>query len=229
MHTRIEILAHKDDGRARKIEKMLYAMGIDSNVRAVDVYTSESPDADNLDFANALANPVTQKVNQTPRDFNWALEIGFLPGVTDNIGNTASEILELIAPPKEGEDQSCYSSRLYLIKGDVTREQVDELASSLSNKLIQRISIKSKEEYDADGGMDVVIPKVNLDNKGAVADSVNLNISDKDLEVIGKSGIANQDDSRRGPLGLSLLYMQAIQDYFKKQGRHPTDIEIETL
>ena len=229
MHTRIEILAHKDDGRARKIEKMLSAMGVSSNVRAVDIYTSESTDANSPNFANALANPITQKVNQTPQDFDWALEIGYLPGVTDNIGNTTSEILELVAPANENEDQTCYSSRLYLIKGDVTREQVKELASSLSNKLIQRASIKSKAEYDSDGGMDVVIPKVSLDNKGAVADNVKLNISDEELEVIGKSGIANQDGSRRGPLGLSLLYMKAIQAYFEKQGRHPTDIEIETL
>jgi len=229
MHTRIEILAHKDDGRARKIEKMLSAMGLASNVRALDVYTSESPDANAPDFASALANPVTQKVNQTPQDFNWALEIGYLPGVTDNIGNTTSEILELVAPANDSADQKCYSSRLYLIKGDLSREQVDELAASLSNKLIQRISIKSKEQYDADSGMDAVIPKVNLDSKGAVADSVSLDISDEDLAVIGKSGIANADGSRRGPLGLSLIYMKAIQEHFKKLGRSATDIEIETL
>ncbi len=229
MHTRIEILAHKDDGRARKIEKLLGAMGVNSKVRALDVYTSESPDAKTPEFAGALANPVTQKVNQTPQDFDWALEIGYLPGVTDNIGSTTSEILELVAPANNDTDHTCYSSRLYLIKGELARGQVEELAASLSNKLIQRISIKSKEEYDVDGGMDTVIPKVNLDNKGAVADSVNLNISDEELEVIGKSGIANKDGSRRGPLGLSLLYMKAIKDYFKKLGLNPTDIEIETL
>jgi phosphoribosylformylglycinamidine synthase len=229
MHTRIEILAHKDDGRARKIENMLNAVGVDSTVRALDVYTSESPDANAPDFAKALANPITQKVNQTPQDFNWALEIGFLPGVTDNIGSTTSEILELVAPANENTDQTCYSSRLYLIKGKLTREQVEELASTLSNKLIQRISIKSKSEYDADGGMDVVIPRVKLDNKGAVADIVNLDIPDEDLEIIGKSGVANKDGSRRGPLGLSPLYMKAIREHFKKLGRNPTDIEIETL
>ncbi|MCK5375367.1 MAG: phosphoribosylformylglycinamidine synthase, partial [Alphaproteobacteria bacterium] len=229
MHTRIEILAHKDDGRARKIEKMFDTISVKSQVRALDVYTSENPDAQNADFASALANPVTQKVNETPQDFDWALEIGYLPGVTDNIGNTTSEILELVAPHKKGEGHSCYSSRLYLIKGDVTRQQVEELAETFSNKLIQRISIKSKQEYDADGGMDIVIPRVNLSNKDVVADSVNLDISDADLEVIGKSGIANKDGSRRGPLGMSLLYMKAVQEYFKKQCRAPTDIEIETL
>ncbi len=229
MHTRIEILAHKDDGRARKIEKMLDTMGVKAHVRALDVYTSESPEANNPDFASALANPITQKINQTPQDFDWALEIGFLLGVTDNVGNTASEILELIAGKSSKKDCTCYSSRLFLIKGDLTREQVEKLANMLSNKLIQRVSIKNKSEYDADGGMDIIIPKVNLDSNHIVADSVNLNVSDEELETIGKSGIANKDGSRRGPLGLSLLYMKAIKSYFDKLRRNPTDIEIETL
>ena len=227
MQTRIEILAHKDDGRAKSIEKTLASMGVSSSVTAVDVYSSESQAAQSETFANSLANPVTQKVNETPDDFDWALEIGFLPGVTDNVGSTASEILALAS--NDNEDGVCYSSRLYLIKANVDRSKIEELTRVISNKLIQRISIKSQDEYKRDGGMDVIIPKVTLDNKGAVADKVDLNISDEELEVMGTKGIANQDGSRRGPLGLSLLYMKAIQDYFKTEGRHATDIEIETL
>ena len=34
---------------------------------------------------------------------------------------------------------------------------------------------------------------------------------------------------RRGPLALSLEYFKVIQEYFKKEGRKPTDIEIESL
>ncbi len=227
MPTRIEILAHKDDGRANKIEKILESMGVSSSVRAVDVYSSESAAAKEKTFADSLANPVTQKINQTPDDFDWALEIGYLPGVTDNIGHTTSELLALSS--NDNDDQACYSSRLYLIKADTNRDEIDRLARRISNKLIQRISVKTNEEYKRDGGMDVVIPKVMLDNKGAAADKVDLNISDEELEIIGTKGIANQDGSRRGPLGLSLLYMKAIQEYFKKEGREATDIEIETL
>tara|TARA_R110001592_G_scaffold16881_7_gene71508 strand:+ start:34445 stop:37351 length:2907 start_codon:yes stop_codon:yes gene_type:complete len=227
MPTRIEILAHKDDGRARKIEKILESMGIRSSVRAVDVYSSESPAAKKQQFADSLANPVTQKVNETPDAFDWALEIGYLPGVTDNVGHTTSELLSLSS--NDNDEQACYSSRLYLIKGDTSRDQIDALAKVISNKLIQRISIKSNDEYKRDGGMDVIIPKVTLDNKGAAADKVDLNISDEALAEIGMKGIANQDGSRRGPLGLSLLYMKSIQDYFEKEGRKATDIEIETL
>lgn len=226
MPYRIEILAHKDDGRGLKIKKTIQSLGKQADVRVVDVYTSESPIAAEQLFASSLANPVTQAVNKTPTDFDWALEIGFLPGVTDNIGHTATELLALAGA---NDNSKVYSSRLYLIKGNLTKADIEKLASELSNRLIQRASIKSIADYTKDGGMDNIIPKVNLHNSGTVADSVSLDITDAELELIGKSGIANADGSRRGPLGLSLLYLKAVQSYFQSKGRKPTDIEIETI
>lgn len=221
MPYRLEILAHPDDGRAKQIEALL---GGKTSVRVVDVYTSEANLAANQNFVAAVCNPVTQQANAPLPDFDYALEIGFLPGVTDNIGHTANEILTL-----SGSKEKVYSSRLYLIKGQVKDEDIQTLADSLSNKLIQRRHIKSAAAFKKDGGMGAVIPAVHLDNKGAVADSVSLDIPDSALEKLGKDGIENADGSRRGPLGLSLLYLKAIQAYFKKQGRAPTDIEVETL
>ncbi len=230
MHTRIEILAHKDDGRALNIEKTLRTLNVEASVRAVDVYSSKSKNAQNPLFKQSLTNPVTQKADQTPDDFDWALEIGFLPGVTDNVGNTAAELLSLCADGNSGDDDnSCYSSRLYLIKGNASKEQIEQLAEKISNKLIQRISIKSHEQYMSDGGMDIIIPEVHLETSDNIADNIDLNISDEELEKLGKMGIKNDDGSYRGPLGLSLHYMKAIQSYFKKIDRPATDIEIETL
>ncbi|MCC7305177.1 MAG: phosphoribosylformylglycinamidine synthase, partial [Alphaproteobacteria bacterium] len=226
MATRIEILAHPEDGRALQIEKSLAARGRKASVRVVDVYTSESPQASDPRFINSLANPVTQKVNKIPDDFDWALEIGFLPGVTDNIGHTAEELLKLLDP---GNDNHVYSSRLYLIKGKLTKEDIESLAASLSNKLIQRAAIKDGKAFKKDGGMDTIVPKVALGNKGAVADDVSLDVPDSELSAIGKDGIRDRDGSRRGPLGMSLLYMQAVQEYFQSEGRAPKDIELETI
>lgn len=229
MTYRIEILAHKDDGRGLEIKKIMEGLGKTVNVRVVDVYTSENEATANDVFQNSLGNPVTQKINQTPDDFDWALEIGFLPGVTDNIGHTASEILELCSNDNDDGEPHVYTSRLYLISGDAQKSDIETLASTISNKLIQRNSIKDIASFKKDGGMDVIVPKVKLDSAGAKADHVDLGISDEALEEIGTKGIANEDGSRRGPLGLSLLYMKAIQDYFEKEGRAATDIEIETL
>lgn len=228
MHYRIEVLGHEEDGRALRIEKALKSMEKSVQVRVVDVYASENPAVNDPAFIAGLANPVTQKVNAPLPPFDWALEIGYLPGVTDNIGHTASELLRLCGNDNT-EDAACYSARLYLIQGDLDKSDIETLAGELANKLIQRVQIKSHVEFERDGGMDAVIPKVHLENKGAVADDVDLNVHDAELEKIGKSGIANKDGSRRGPLGLSLLYLKAIQDYFKKEGRAATDIELETL
>lgn len=226
MAYRIEVLGHEEDGRALRIRN---ALGGDAGVRVVDVYTSEHKAAAGSTFKSALANPVVQTVDSLPQDFDWALEIGFLPGVTDNIGHTAEELLRLSANDHDGGSTACYSARLYLIKGKVTREAIEALAGDLSNRLIQRATIKSRDEFIRDGGMGAVVPKVMLDNKGVVADAVELEINDKELETLGKQGIKNEDGSRRGPLGLSLLYLQAIRDYFRSEGRAPKDIEIETL
>ena len=228
MPTRIEILAHKDDGRAKTIANLLERLGVRANVRAIDVYSSENKSAALSQFSDSLANPVTQKINATAENFDWALEIGFLPGVTDNVGSSSSELLSLVSNDNDA-DATVYSSRLYLIQADTARETIEQLSMQISNALIQRITIKSHEEFNADGGMETVIPRVTLDNQGAVADDVDLDISDKALEEIGQRGIQNADGSWRGPLGLSLHYMKAIQEHFKSQGRAPTDIELETL
>lgn len=229
---RIDVLSHEDDGRALQIQKSLRSRGVQASVRVVDVYTSENPKISAPVFLDSVTNPVTQvtfidgKGLKDAAQFDWALEIGFLPGVTDNTGHTASEILELAGAQNDNE---CYSARLYLIKGDAKKEDIEALSSELANKLIQRISIKSRKDFESEGGMGTTIPKVTLINKNTAADEVDLNISDAELEKIGKDGIQNADGTRRGPLGMQPLYMQAVRDHFKQQGRKPTDIEIETI
>lgn len=235
MPTRIEILAQNpklekeigfQDGRAVKIEKLLAVRGLNVNIYVCDVYVCESDTAANDFFVSSLANPITQKVNVAVVDFDWALEIGYLPGVTDNVGSTAGELLALSGA---GNDNQVFSSRLYFLKGNLSEDDVTSLADELHNPLIQRAVIKSKAQFDADGGMGTVIPKVILNNQGVAADPVDLAVSDEALLLLGKAGIENADGSRRGPLGLSLHYLKAIQAYFEKEGRQPTDIEIETL
>lgn len=157
--------------------------------------------------------------------FDWAVEIGYLPGVTDNIGHTVSELATLTL----NDNQPVYSSQILFLKGKLEESDVRKIAATLHNPLIQRAEIKSADHYKKDGGMDLVIPKVRLDNKGVTVDDVDLNVDDEELSRIGKDGIADRDGSRRGPLGMSLLYMKAVQAYFKKLGRPAKDIELEML
>ncbi|MBG77850.1 MAG: phosphoribosylformylglycinamidine synthase [Alphaproteobacteria bacterium] len=227
MAYRTEVLTLVEDGRAQALEKSLQAHGLDARINVIDVYSSENETVTKDTFINSVCNPVTQAANQSHPDFDWALEIGFLPGVTDNIGHTAQELIELAGA--QG-DTACYSAKLYLIKGNnLQLRDIEKIAASLSNSLIQRITIKTADEFKADGGMGITIPKVTLSNQGSAADQVDLNVSDEALSELGQKGIKNEDGSYRGPLGLSLHYMKAIQAYYKDLGRNPTDIELETL
>ncbi len=57
---------------------------------------------------------------------------------------------------------------------------------------------------------------------------INLNVSDSELISIGKKGILETNDFRRGTLGLDVESLRGIQAYFNIQKRQPTDVEIET-
>lgn len=230
MSQRIEVITVAEDGRAKVLEANLARSGKKVSAKIVDVYTVEhdiEKAANVAALSRSFVNPVTQKLMQAgdEGDFDWAVEIGFLPGVTDNIGHTVSELSALTL----NDNQPVYSSQVILLKGKLEESDVKNIAATLHNPLIQRAAIKTASAYKKDGGMDVVVPKVRLSNDHLVADDVDLNISDADLAAIGKDGIKDADGSRRGPLGMSLLYMKAVQEYFKKQGRPAKDIEIETL
>ena len=62
-----------------------------------------------------------------------------LPGVTDNIGHTASELLNLTL----GGHQPVYSSQTLLIDGNVTESNVKAFAAALHNPLIQRARVEA--------------------------------------------------------------------------------------
>jgi len=209
-----------------------------NNIFLLDVYTidKEFSQHELLTIAERLCNPVTQKAfvkteknkSIVGKKFSFAIEIGFLPGVTDNISHTAKELIEDLVKTKFVGEENVYSSQVTFIEGEISRKDVKEIANSFYNPLIQRAHIKTYAEYTKDGGMDIFVPKVILHKKPTVTE-VNLDISDEALLEIGKKGIANPDGTRRGPLALDLLFMKTIRDYFKSLGRNPTDIELESI
>lgn len=237
---RIEISSKVVDTRATVRKNKLESLGFKGKIDKVwlvDVYTIDKKlDSKDLQkIASSLSDPLIQTVSiNKPTEialiesgFSWVIEIGFLPGVTDNIANTTREIIEDLLKIKFSQTEGVYTSQLMFIKGNLSKKNINQIAESLINPLIQRVHIKNHQEYDR-GGMDKIVPKVTLSTKPKV-DIVDLNTSDEKLIKIGKLGIADQDGTRRGPLALDLTYMQAIQKYFKKLGRNPTDIELEAI
>lgn len=235
---RLEIHPLIPDTRA-DVQKLSWKSNLEIEVESIhiaDVYTVDKAfsSTETLLVQQALAHPVTHTAfvhgseNIPQLDFDWAVEVGFLPGVTDNIGNTAKEILNDTLQTPFTEKEHVYSSRVYYIAGKLNKTQVQAITNSLYNPLIQRAHIKTRAEYTKDGGMDLIVPKVQLTQKMAVT-HVDLHIPDDELAQLGKAGILNADGTRRGPLALDMLYLQTIRGYFDGKKRKPTDVELESI
>jgi len=235
MVNRIEIVAKSIDMRSQVRRHKLEGLGFKiTNLWLIDVYTIDK-DLSKVQLkkiAAVLANPVSQQsfIDQAffPKKFDFAIETGFLPGVTDNVASTAEEIIEDLLKIKFKQKEGVYTSQLLLIKGKFHSDDALKISDSLINPLIQRVHIKNFAQFKKDHGMDKITPKVKLDQKVKI-DEVNLNVDDQTLIEIGKKGIKNSDNTRRGPLALDLTYMKAIQKYFFKLKRNPTDIELESI
>ncbi|MGB5217635.1 MAG: AIR synthase-related protein [Smithella sp.] len=209
-----------------------------TEVRTVEVYTVAG-DLTKEELKKAAAGPFSDPVIQhfsinrpLAGDFDWLIEVGFRPGVTDNVGKTAREAIELLLKNKtEVRKISVHTSRQYLIHGKITARDAEKIASGLlANDLIERHLIVSGKDFDRVRGIPAFIPQV----------------SEKAVPVVQEFNLAEAKDdellqiSKEGVLALNLREMRAIRDYYrapkiiatrKKMGlsRHVTDVELECL
>ncbi len=183
---RIEIKAKIPDSRNVVMKNQIEGFGFEEKVKdikIVDVYTLDTNfnDEEVKKILSILTNPVSQEsyVNEPAirSGFDWAIEIGFLPGVTDNAGNTAQECIQDLLK-RDIEKNSVFTSKLILLSGNLEEREIKEIASNLANELIQRIHIKNKQKYFQDNGMDYLAPRVKLTEEPKVS-TVNLNVTDE--------------------------------------------------
>lgn len=234
MAHQIQVTTTVVDGQTESLLKTLQTMGSVGfkiqSLTIVDVYTLDfAVTAKELKkIAQALHTPLSQRcvvdTKLTPTKFSFAIEIGFLPGVTDNVGMTSHETITDTIKRDVGPLNHVFSSRVYFLTGKLTQSDVQKIAQSLHNPLIQQSQVTSYAQYKKSA---VVIPRVHLTQKSV--SSVDLTIDDASLVVLGKKGIQDTDGNYRGPLGLGLDELKSIQAYFKNKGRQPTDVEIEAL
>ncbi|MCF7846700.1 MAG: phosphoribosylformylglycinamidine synthase [Candidatus Gracilibacteria bacterium] len=235
---RIEIENRVEDPRGDAFLQKIQSTGLPvSRIQTTDVYTvaREFPDEAKEKIGQALVNPVYESFSldepDLGRSFDWAVEIGFLPGVTDNVGRTVVETIEDLLKVKfDPHTEGVFSSVLLYISGaGVTQADAEKIGWSFANPMIQRVGVRSHEEFLSNGGMETVVPQVSLQTDHLTADEIDLEISDEALAALGKKGIQNPDGTSRGPLALSLLYLKTIRDYFRTEGRNPTDVELESI
>ncbi len=185
------------------------------------------------DVAGLLVQPVIQDclINRPyrPDDFDVALEIGFLPGVTDNVAHTVRESIEDLLKVRLDIEKSVFTTITYFFSGDLTAGEIENIGAELHNPLIQRRKALSAKEYDGASGMGHEIPVVSIHERPE-ADEVDLDVPEEELMKIAKEGLPERGGGRRGPLALDMLSMETIRDYFlKAEKRNPTDIELESI
>src|SRR3989338_96880 len=114
-----------------------------SNTQKIGVYTIKKDLNQNQlkKIASSLTNPVYQdfKINQPTlvSKFYWAVETGFLPGVTDNVANTVKKIIKDQLKIKFIGDEGVFSSQLLLINGKFDEKDIIKISQGLINSLIQ--------------------------------------------------------------------------------------------
>jgi phosphoribosylformylglycinamidine synthase len=233
---RIEVHYKKDPREKIRTDRIRSLGFLIDELHLVDVYTiatvqRDISPAELAEIGGRLTNPVVQDfvVDEATRAlFDYAIEVGFLPGVTDNVGMTARQTIEDYLGISFGEGEAVSSSSLYLVRGRLAPEALARLAATLANPLVNRVSTKTRQEY-GENGMDRVVPQVRL-HELPTAGTVDLAIPDADLVRLGKEGIIDPlTGQRRGPLALDLAQLCAIRDYFDRAGRQPTDVELESL
>jgi len=204
-------------------------------VRTIEVHTLDGQlSSEELEkiARGPFSDPIIQEyaINRGLADrFDWLIEVGFRPGVTDNVGKTAKEAAELLLGPSS-QLRGVYTSRQYVIDGPIGRKDVEHIASSLlANDLIERYEIIDGKSWDRKRGMPSYVPRVLTEDQPAV-EEIDLDVDDDQLLRISSERV----------LALNLEEMKALRDYLRDEkvlarrsqvglGRKMTDAELECL
>ncbi|MBN2178867.1 MAG: phosphoribosylformylglycinamidine synthase [Deltaproteobacteria bacterium] len=203
-------------------------------VKTAEVYTIEG-DLTSDDLERIASGPFSDPAIQRyvidrgiAESFDWLIEVGFKPGVTDNVGRTATEAVKLLLERNGGI--RVFTSRQYLLTGSLTRADADRIASGLlANELIQRFEIIEGKDWDPGKGIKAYVPNVVIEDNPEI-EEIDLNIDDEGLQSISNERV----------LALTVDEMKVIRDHFNDEsiieerrkvglGSGITDAEMECL
>lgn len=207
-----------------------------AQVQVVEVYTIDAaltPDELERVRTELLTDVIIQESalgRSLARDYDFVIEVGFRPGVTDNVGRSAAEGIQDTLGRALAPGEAVYKSTLYAVRG-ATRAQCDHMAKDLlANALIQQYVVKSAEEMKALDGQPLLPLPIVTDRSEITVRTVPLDISDDALMTL----------SRDGMLALELREMKAIQSHYADPQvqaeraalglpAQPTDVELECI
>ena len=210
--------------RGEVLSSQLPSIGIHKavSIQVYDLYFLKGdipPDAPQEIAQRLICDPVTEHFEITLSDTDSVeaantraknvhlIEVGFLPGVTDNVAN---ELLRAIQRLGNGGIDAVATGVRYEFEGKLTKKELEQVAEAfLVNDVIQRYALgEMQPEFVLHEGD--LVPPTSIVLQGmdeAVLEAVNI--------------------ERR--LALDMEELKAIQDYFASENRPATDGELETL
>lgn len=236
MAHRIEVALKEEmrDPLGEKLKKRIqsdFGLSVDC-IRTISVFTLDmdlSKEDLEMIATGPLIDPIIQQFGideALAGDFDWLVEVGFKPGVTDNVGKTAREAVEWRLGRTFKDDEKVYTSSQYVFRAPLSREEIEKISVGLlGNPLIQRFEVWKGDEWA--GRIEPKVPKVKGDE--------NVRVEEIDLD--------HQDLSRLSQerlLALDLREMESIRDYLQNHaifearkrvglGKKITDVELEAL
>ena len=203
---------HDPDGRAAS--KLIAGAGLgEFKLTASRVFfiDSDAP-ADQIERLGRelLADPIVEKfqiVTSAAVDSDRRIEVHLKPGVMDPVAASTQIAATAMGIPSK----AVRTGRAFVFNAALPRETLQSIASRvLANNVVESVFFEQH------------LPKsfaVAADHGFEIRSVALRNLNDDELKKL----------SRDGHLFLSLAEMKAVQDYYKQQGREPTDIELETL
>ncbi|RZA05996.1 MAG: hypothetical protein EOP11_11450, partial [Proteobacteria bacterium] len=162
---------------------------------------------------------------------SFVAQVRFLPGVTDNVGHTATEALSLLGGFAATHGVRAFTGKAVYFYGDLSRGEVEKVAlETIGNALIEEILVLSWDEYYQAARFERQrVPEVQLVAAPEV-EMVNIEEEDKILERM----------SRDRCWALTLAEMKTVQAHFAKPEVRaqraqfglptaPTDVEMEII
>ena len=133
------------------------------------------------------------------------IAVGYLPGVTDNVGRTGRTLISDVLDRHLDDDNQVFTETQYLVTGaSLRRADVERLATELLfNELVERVRIWSSSEYLATP-VDLELPWAGSSLTPRV-DAIPLPASADQLAAI----------SRQRTLSLSLAELEAIREHYR--------------
>jgi phosphoribosylformylglycinamidine synthase II len=210
----VRLKSHLPDARGLGLVKDIHDLGITtvSDVRVVDIYWLDADlTRDELELIchRLLADSVTQDYSyqqssrfegEIKRQFH-TVEVAYNAGVTDPVEDS---VLKAIRDLGVAGVRTVKTSKRYLIQGQLDKQQIEVICSRLLvNPIIQHVVEREHFAFPENPRYKFKLERVDILSSGGT-------------ELLRQFGFTGDE-------------LQAVADYFRQQGRNPTDVELETL